>query len=178
VLIVAGSCSRATQAQNECFKSAGSPCFVLDAIELASGAVPGGLAEAVSAEIQSGRTCLLRTASNDDDVRRVHSWAAGHSLTEVEAGIRISSAVADLASRIIDLARPAGLVVAGGETSGAICRRLGITALRVGRNIEPGVPLCASLGGTPLRLVLKSGNFGGPDFYEKAVTAIRGSQES
>jgi uncharacterized protein YgbK (DUF1537 family) len=45
-------------------------------------------------------------------------------------------------------------------------------ALRVGRNIEPGVPLCYSLGRYRLPVVLKSGNFGGEDFYSKALAAI------
>ena len=53
-----------------------------------------------------------------------------------------------------------------------MCRRLGLGALRVGRNIEPGVPLCVAVGGRPLPLVLKSGNFGGADFYAKALDAF------
>jgi uncharacterized protein YgbK (DUF1537 family) len=65
-----------------------------------------------------------------------------------------------------------GLVVAGGETSGAVCRRLKLGALRVGKNIEPGVPLCHSLGEFRLPVVLKSGNFGGEDFYGKALRAV------
>ena len=44
-------------------------------------------------------------------------------------------------------------------------------ALRVGRNIEPGVPLCHSLGRYRLPVVLKSGNFGGEDFYARALAA-------
>jgi uncharacterized protein YgbK (DUF1537 family) len=62
--------------------------------------------------------------------------------------------------------------VADGETSGALCRRLSLGALRVGRNIEPGVPLCYSLGGLRLPVVLKSGNFGGEDFYSRALAAV------
>ena len=60
----------------------------------------------------------------------------------------------------------------GGETSGAVCRRLELGALRVGRNIAPGVPLCFSLGKFQLPVVLKSGNFGGADFYGRALEAI------
>ena len=64
------------------------------------------------------------------------------------------------------------MIVAGGETSGALCRHIGLGALRVGRNIEPGVPLCFSLGEFRLPVVLKSGNFGGHDFYGKALQAL------
>ena len=61
------------------------------------------------------------------------------------------------------------LVVAGGETSGAVVGALGRDrALRIGPEIDPGVPWTASLGDRPLALALKSGNFGAPDFFTKA----------
>jgi uncharacterized protein YgbK (DUF1537 family) len=75
-------------------------------------------------------------------------------------------------SEILEGQRVGGLVFAGGETSGALCRRLKLGALRVGRNIEPGVPLCYSLGRLRLPVVLKSGNFGGEEFYSKALAAV------
>jgi len=59
-------------------------------------------------------------------------------------------------------------VVAGGETSGAVAEALGVRALAIGREIAPGVPWTASLVGEPVLLALKSGNFGGPDFFVKA----------
>ena len=68
---------------------------------------------------------------------------------------------------------PAGLIVAGGETSGAVCRTLELGALEVGRNIEPGVPLCRSLGRFQLPVALKSGNFGSPDFYGRAIQRMK-----
>jgi uncharacterized protein YgbK (DUF1537 family) len=44
--------------------------------------------------------------------------------------------------------------------------------LEVGRNIEPGVPVCVALGEFRLPVVLKSGNFGSPDFYGRAMSAV------
>jgi len=63
------------------------------------------------------------------------------------------------------------IVVAGGETSGAVVQALGIRALAVGSEIAPGVPWMTSLGDPPLALALKSGNFGGPDFFLEALAA-------
>jgi uncharacterized protein YgbK (DUF1537 family) len=60
------------------------------------------------------------------------------------------------------------LVVAGGETSGAVVQALGVTTLRIGAAICPGVPWTQAEG-RPLLLALKSGNFGGPDFFEQAL---------
>ena len=57
------------------------------------------------------------------------------------------------------------LVVAGGETSGAVCEACGFQALEVGSPIDPGVPYCVTLEGADLLVVLKSGNFGRPDLF-------------
>jgi uncharacterized protein YgbK (DUF1537 family) len=60
------------------------------------------------------------------------------------------------------------MIVAGGETSGAVVNGLGVTALEIGPEIDPGVPWTRSIGGAELALALKSGNFGAPDFFLKA----------
>ena len=68
------------------------------------------------------------------------------------------------------------LIVAGGETSGAVVRALGITGLVIGPEIDPGVPWTATLardGPPPLALALKLGNFGADDFYLKAWERLR-----
>ena len=64
------------------------------------------------------------------------------------------------------------LVVAGGETSGAVVGALDVTALRIGPEIDPGVPWTASVGKKPMLLALKSGNFGAPDFFTKAFERL------
>jgi uncharacterized protein YgbK (DUF1537 family) len=67
------------------------------------------------------------------------------------------------------------LIVAGGETSGAVVKALGVKGLRIGREIDPGVPWTTTLpdkGGRPLALALKSGNFGTPDFFLKAWSRL------
>jgi uncharacterized protein YgbK (DUF1537 family) len=67
------------------------------------------------------------------------------------------------------------LVVAGGETSGAVASRLGVRRLRIGAEIDPGVPWTYAEGGfAPLHLALKSGTFGAPDFFLKAFQVLEG----
>jgi uncharacterized protein YgbK (DUF1537 family) len=65
------------------------------------------------------------------------------------------------------------LVVAGGETSGAVVQALGVRALRIGPQIDPGIPATVSLGEPQLALALKSGNFGAEDFFLKAIEKLR-----
>ena len=84
------------------------------------------------------------------------------------AGSLIETALATIAEGLV--ARGVRqLVVAGGETSGAVVTKLGIRSLRIGAEIDPGVPWTLAEGSGPaLKLALKSGNFGAPDFFLKA----------
>jgi uncharacterized protein YgbK (DUF1537 family) len=66
------------------------------------------------------------------------------------------------------------LVVAGGETSGAVVSALDLGALTIGPEIDPGVPVLVTDGARPIALALKSGNFGAPDFFAKALDRIAG----
>ena len=66
------------------------------------------------------------------------------------------------------------IVVGGGETSGAVVSALNLGALTIGAEIDTGVPALVSQGEHPIALALKSGNFGSPDFFAKAVNVLRG----
>jgi uncharacterized protein YgbK (DUF1537 family) len=86
------------------------------------------------------------------------------------AGERIERALSQIAAGLV-AAGVRRLVVAGGETSGAAVDRLGVSAFRLGPEIAPGVPLMRTVGraGGELQMALKSGNFGGRDFFKKAL---------
>ena len=172
-LVVAGSCSVATRAQNRRFESDGAHAFRVEPRALLGEAFGrASVVEGVRRHLAAGRDCLLYTTDEPAEVARVQTWAAGQGVDVPALGQRIADALADLVSEILEAAPASGLVFAGGETSGALCRRLALGALRVGRNIEPGVPLCYSLGRYRLPVVLKSGNFGGEDFYARALAAV------
>ena len=64
------------------------------------------------------------------------------------------------------------LIIAGGETSGAVVAALGVSVLAIGPEIAPGVPWTRSIAGPDLALALKSGNFGGPDFFLTAWSLL------
>jgi uncharacterized protein YgbK (DUF1537 family) len=90
------------------------------------------------------------------------------------AGHAIEQAMADLAQGLID-SGVRRLVVAGGETSGAVVDRLGILGFLVGPEIAAGVPVLRTVGGKAgeMLLALKSGNFGGPEFFADALELMR-----
>jgi uncharacterized protein YgbK (DUF1537 family) len=90
-----------------------------------------------------------------------------------EAGAMVERSLAAVARGLVQLG-VAQLVVAGGETSGACVQALGVTRMRIGLQIDPGVPWCHANTGTgaPVHLALKSGNFGTDDFFAKAFRML------
>jgi uncharacterized protein YgbK (DUF1537 family) len=78
---------------------------------------------------------------------------------------------ADVAARVVDQGIRR-LVVAGGETSGAVVSALGLTALEIGPEIDPGVPVLYAPERERLALALKSGNFGAVEFFDKALSLM------
>jgi uncharacterized protein YgbK (DUF1537 family) len=172
-LVVAGSCSEATRQQNEWLSRQGVAVSRVRPEEILGGGLDrAALVARLRGELARGRHCLLTTSGTPEEVREAQGWAAGRGLAARELGEAVSDSLARLTSEVLEGQRTGGLIVAGGETSGALCRHLKLGALRVGKNIEPGVPLCFSLGEFRMAVVLKSGNFGGEDFYGKALEAI------
>jgi uncharacterized protein YgbK (DUF1537 family) len=105
----------------------------------------------------------------------VYATADPAEVADVQRTLGAERASAAIESQLAHVARDAvaagarRLVVAGGETSAAVVDALGIRALAVGREIAPGVPWMLSIGEPRIALALKSGNFGGPDFFLEAV---------
>lgn len=177
-LIVAGSCSEATRKQNAWFAANGGRAIRLDPRDLLDGGAGLSMARAqLCRELGAGRDCLCFTSDGPERVKAVQQWGAANGLSVPALGEKIAAAIADLTSDILQAQPVAGLIVAGGETSSAICRRMELGALRVGRNIEPGVPLCHALAGFEIPIVLKSGNFGSEDFYGRALRAVARAAE-
>lgn len=167
-VVLAGSCSEATRRQIDAVRGRW-PCATLDADALVADAAAEVARLAAWVSAQPAAAALLVAASLPPaDLRRVQArHGASVAAAAVEAGFR------QLATRLLDQG-VRRLVVAGGETSGAVVEAIGACTggqvLLIGREIAPGVPQTVLLGSPPVGLVLKSGNFGGPDFFERALT--------
>ena len=98
--------------------------------------------------------------------------AAQQRLGKQDVGTIMERAMAAIATGLVQRG-VRQLVVAGGETSGAVVGALGIKALRIGPSIAPGVPWTESLEDPRLALALKSGNFGGDDFFLRALEMLK-----
>jgi 3-dehydrotetronate 4-kinase len=90
-------------------------------------------------------------------------------------GAKVAHAIENFfadAARILVEAGVKRLVVAGGETSGAVVSALQPRAFRIGPEIDPGVPALECEGAPNIGLVLKSGNFGRVDFFDRAALSL------
>jgi uncharacterized protein YgbK (DUF1537 family) len=160
--ILAGSCSAATLGQIERHRAAGRPTFVLDPIALTDGGDDVARALAFAEQHLGAAPVLIASSAPPEEVATVQE-----RLGRERAGAAVEEAMAAIAEGLV--ARGVRrLVVAGGETAGAVVGALGIEGLRIGPPIDPGVPWTTSLGDPPLALALKSGNFGAPEFFIKA----------
>jgi uncharacterized protein YgbK (DUF1537 family) len=164
--IVSGSCSVATLGQVAAALEAGTPAFRVDPLRLAAGEDLAAAALAWAEPLLAKEPVLVYATAEPEAVR-----AAQERLGRERAGELVEAALAAVARGLVD--RGVGrLIVAGGETSGAVVNTLGVKGLRIGPQIAPGVPWTATLGGRPLALALKSGNFGARRFFLDAWSVL------
>jgi uncharacterized protein YgbK (DUF1537 family) len=162
--VLAGSCSAATR-QQVARMAERHPAHALDPI---ADPDPARLAakalSAIAPALEAGKPFLVYSTAEPSQVAAVQA-----KLGAERAATLVEDALALVAERIV-ASGVRRLVVAGGETSGAVVKVLGVKALAIGPQIDPGVPWTASVGSEPrIALALKSGNFGAPDFFEKAL---------
>lgn len=159
--ILAGSCSQATRNQVAREIAGGTTSYRLDPAALPDRAALSGWIRAQ----RSDARLLIYSTADPADVRAAQAANDGVSA-------RIEKVLAHAAADCVVFGRTR-IVVAGGETSGAVVEQLGIRNLEVGPEIAPGVPWTRDLAHPALVLALKSGNFGGPDFFSEAFERIR-----
>ncbi|HSB21472.1 MAG TPA: 3-oxo-tetronate kinase [Burkholderiaceae bacterium] len=169
--VVSGSCSLATNAQVRHFRERGLPALQLDPMRLARGDDAVSQALVWCAQQPGDRPLLVYATAEPAAVQQAQS-----ELGTAHAGELVEQALARIAVALVEQG-VRRLVVAGGETSGAVVQALRITQLAIGAQIDPGVPWTAArspiAGGQWLHLALKSGNFGGTDFFAKAFAPGR-----
>jgi len=165
--VVSGSCSVATNAQVAAWCVAGRPAFAVDARALARGEPIAEQALAwARTQLEHAPVLVYATAAT----AMLQSVQA--ELGAARAGALVEACLAQIAAGLVDALGVQRLVVAGGETSGAVVQALGVTQLRIGPAICPGVPWTRAddrPADKPLLLALKSGNFGGPGFFDEAL---------
>ena len=164
---LAGSCSQATLLQVANAEQV-MPVLHLDPEQIIAGKGEARRALAWATDRLREGPVLIASSSTPEEVAALQSRhgrdATGHA---------IEQAMADIAEGLVS-AGVRRLVVAGGETSGAAVDRLGIPGFLVGAEIAAGVPVLRAVGAKDeMLLALKSGNFGGPEFFSDALKLMR-----
>jgi uncharacterized protein YgbK (DUF1537 family) len=168
-VVLAGSASTATNGQVAAWLEAGRPAYRIKPLALAAGEPV--VAEALAFARDAGETVLIYATSAPDEVKAVQA-----ELGVERAGAMVEQALGQIAAGLRD-AGVRRFVVAGGETSGAVVQALNVQLLQIGAQIDPGVPATISSTAEPLALALKSGNFGGRDFFAKALKQLAGGAQ-
>jgi 3-dehydrotetronate 4-kinase len=164
-IVLSGSCSAMTNNQVETFLAQGHPSYRLDPLELEK----HGAHAAVDwlSTVPSGTVPIIYSTVRPQDL---------HAAQQKLGTERASSLVETVLAACAAAARGWGarrFIVAGGETSGAVAKALGVTRLDIGPEIAPGVPWCfAASAGTEIAMTLKSGNFGKPTFFQDALELL------
>jgi len=165
-VVLSGSCSIASRGQVAAYLP-GHPGLAVDPDALMRGDITAEKAAAFASETLDQAPIIYSTA----EPAAVTAAQARFGRDKVAAAIE--AFFGEVATRLVD-AGVRRLAVGGGETSGAVVTALGVESLRIGPEIDPGVPALIADGRRPVHLALKSGNFGAPDFYEKALAVMGG----
>lgn len=158
-LLLAGSCSKATLEQIDTYQKAGGFSVHVDPLRLLNGEVT---VDSLWEEGKGASKVLYYSSDKADNVKKVQE-AGREKVAEL-----LEQTMSTLAQRAVKDGYTQ-VIVAGGETSGAVTQGLGYQSYLIGESVAPGVPVMTPAGNRALRLVLKSGNFGQPDFFERVV---------
>lgn len=157
--ILAGSLSRATREQVQAFDG---PTLTLGVIDLVDGD------HALHRSLEFAKRCLAGSPlliATDHDSVGIRAGATGLSPAQVSRRIELAMGRIGVGLEELGVRR---LIVAGGETSGAVAEALGLRSARIGPDISVGVPWLVAED-RRLAVAFKSGNFGGPSFFRDAL---------
>jgi uncharacterized protein YgbK (DUF1537 family) len=176
ILCAAGSLMPQTAAQIAHMRQQGAAIITLDTLALFDQDRDALVADYTSKIVQAmmaGRDVVFHSANEPEQVAATRRRAQERGYPPNQAARLVSSTIAEVVACALERTGQNRLLIAGGETSDAVCRRLNVNSLQIHEEIQPGLPSCFSLTDPPLLLVLKSGSFGSPDFFEQALNHLR-----
>jgi uncharacterized protein YgbK (DUF1537 family) len=164
--VLAGSCSGMTRTQVDAHRRT-HPAMAVAVEDVMNGRTSAGDLVAF-VEANRGKAPLVYSSAAPEDVAAAHARHGRETVSN-----RLEGLFAETARRLVDRG-VSRVVVAGGETSGAVAQALDLGGLTIGPEISPGVPVLVS-DDRGVALALKSGNFGGEDFFDEALDALAGA---
>jgi uncharacterized protein YgbK (DUF1537 family) len=182
IAAVSGSCSPMSAQQIEWAQAQGFLCIRLNVARALTTASRENeildLSNQAIQALQNSISPIIYSALGPDDseVLNFDRYANAANLSRGQAAFQIGQVLAEIMRRILDGSKVKRIVVAGGDSSGAVGSHLGIKALTVAANLAPGVPLCRAWSDNTsrdgLEIALKGGQLGGIEFYGLVRTGL------
>lgn len=167
-IVLAGSCSVATLGQIDDYLSKGNAGYRIDPLKLSEGTQ--NVDDIVEFVLNhSEEEVIVYSSDKSDNVKEIQKLGKERIADLIEK--TISKTAYELVKKGYGR-----IVVAGGETSGAVTKALGYDSFKIGESIAPGVPIMIPIPNDRIQLALKSGNFGQPDFFERALKMMKGEK--
>lgn len=177
VLCAAGSLMPQSAAQVAYARKAGIPTLELESLLLFDPtdkeAHASSIIEEASRILHEGQDVLIHASNNPNTVTETKVKGKSLGLSNTEVSKLVSDALSEVIRRIVAATGQQRLLIAGGETSAAVCDKLGIGGLRIWQEIEAGLPSCLTLRNPQRFMVLKSGSFGSERFFIDAITHLK-----
>jgi uncharacterized protein YgbK (DUF1537 family) len=177
ILCVAGSLMPQTAAQIKYLSRLGTFTLELDSQKLFdAGNRKKQIDDAVDhivERLKNGENALLYSANSAKTVEDTIVEGLKRGMSKSDVSRLVSETIAEIVAASIRLSGLNRIVIAGGDTSASVCARLEVKAVKVWREIQPGLPSCISLVKPHLFLVLKSGSFGKENFFEEAINHLK-----
>ncbi len=179
-LCIAGSLTPQTKSQISFMKKNNYPVITLDTtrllIEDERQSEIGKVFQEYRRVSRRSDIVLIHSMNEEKEVSLTKSLALQIGIDNTTVSYLVSDTLSDLAKLIAEEDQIKQFIICGGDTSAAFCNRMGIWGMRIGNEIEAGLPICQSISEPYYRLVLKSGSFGSEQFIEKANNALKWRQ--
>jgi len=179
VMLVAGSVSPTTRAQVGSVQQEPGVAAVELNPRAIFGEADGELERCellLAAALSESRDVALVSGTLPEQVTGSREAGARLGLDATAVSDRIAAALGEVTARLVGRFAMRGLVLTGGDTAKAVCRRLGVSGLEVLHELEPGVPLSRMTGGGNLLVVTKAGAFGTAETLVRALKMLKGEQ--
>lgn len=179
LLVISGSCSPVTEGQIRQALSAGFVGIRVPMEELLSSGTREAARAALLQEARQwlaiGRNVIVYSAAgpNDESIEHMRKVLSAQGIRSEDSSRLLGHALGELTKELVSQLGLSRVLIAGGDTSGYVTRELGVYALECISVLDPGGPLCRAYANEPsfegLELVLKGGQVGGVDFFERVA---------
>lgn len=181
VFCLAGSLTPQTVEQTAYMREKGYPVYELDTRKLPEEtgreAECRRIREAVITTYECHDFVMIHSMNRPELVDETKQLAGQAGIDNRSVSTLVSGALAEIAESVAKSCQIRNIIVCGGDTSAALCARLGVAGMQVLEEIETGLPTCRSVKAPYYQLVLKSGSFGSTEFIEKAIGKLTGEVE-